>query len=78
MILYKISMTYNNKLYDIHINKKYFFFEYACIYIKKKKFMNPKDFYEIFLDRMLLCRKAAEVLGCTFRLEVEEILDVEV
>lgn len=26
------------------------------------------DYFEIFLDRMLMCRRAAEVLGCTFRL----------
>ena len=28
------------------------------------------DYFEIFLDRMLLCRKAAERLGLTFRLRV--------
>ena len=28
------------------------------------------DFFEIFLDRMLLCRKAADFLGLTFRLEI--------
>ena len=26
------------------------------------------DYFEIFLDRMLLCRKAAEKLGCSFKL----------
>lgn len=26
------------------------------------------EYFEIFLDRMLLCRKAAEKLGCTFKL----------
>lgn len=26
------------------------------------------DYFEIFLQRMLMCRRAAEVLGCTFRL----------
>ena len=26
------------------------------------------DYFEIFLDRMLMCRRAAEVLGCTFKL----------
>lgn len=25
------------------------------------------DYFEIFLERMLMCRKAAEVLGCTFQ-----------
>lgn len=28
------------------------------------------DYFEIFLGRMLLCRKAAEALGLTFRLEI--------
>jgi len=28
------------------------------------------DYFEIFLERMILCRKAAERLGCTFRLEI--------
>ena len=28
------------------------------------------DYFEIFLARMLLCRKAAEYFGLTFRLEV--------
>jgi len=26
------------------------------------------DYFEIFLDRMLMCRRAAEKLGCTFKL----------
>ena len=26
------------------------------------------DYFEIFLDRMLMCRRAAEMLGCTFKL----------
>lgn len=26
------------------------------------------DYFEIFLERMLMCRRAAEVLGCTFKL----------
>ena len=33
--------------------------------------MSPvMDYFEIFLDRMLLCRKAAEKLGLAFRLVV--------
>lgn len=28
------------------------------------------DYFEIFLTRMLLCRRAANFLGCTFRLEI--------
>lgn len=30
------------------------------------------DYFEIFLDRMLLCRKSAEFFGLTFRLQVNE------
>ena len=28
------------------------------------------DYFEVFLDRMLLCRKAAELFGLTFKLEI--------
>ena len=28
------------------------------------------DYFEIFLQRMLLCRRAAEQLGLSFRLEI--------
>ena len=28
------------------------------------------DYFEIFLERMMLCRKSAEVLGTTFKLTV--------
>ena len=28
------------------------------------------DYFEIFLDRMILCRKAAETLGLRFRLQI--------
>lgn len=31
------------------------------------------DFYEIFLDRMLLCREAANILGCEFYLDIAEV-----
>ena len=31
-------------------------------------FSTVTDFFEIFLERMLLCRKAAEKLGLSFRL----------
>ena len=34
---------------------------------------NVLDFYEIFLDRMLLCKKAANVLEKTFNLDVQEV-----
>ena len=43
--------------------------------IKLKLQIDPKissvmDYFEIFLDRMLLCRKAAEKLGLKFQLEI--------
>jgi hypothetical protein len=28
------------------------------------------DYFEIFLSRMIMCRRAAEFLGCTFALEI--------
>jgi hypothetical protein len=28
------------------------------------------EYFDIFLNRMLMCRAAAEMLGCTFRLTV--------
>ena len=28
------------------------------------------DYFEIFMKRMLLCRKAAQKLGCTFHLKI--------
>ncbi|HBI27912.1 MAG TPA: phosphohydrolase, partial [Peptococcaceae bacterium] len=28
------------------------------------------DYFEIFLSRMFMCRRAAEFLGCTFALEI--------
>ncbi|MEE1026146.1 MAG: phosphohydrolase, partial [Acutalibacteraceae bacterium] len=28
------------------------------------------DYFEIFLDRMILCRKAAEKLGYSFKLDI--------
>lgn len=30
------------------------------------------DYFEIFMKRMLLCRKAAEKLGCAFRLKIND------
>jgi len=30
------------------------------------------DYFEIFLDRMMLCRHAAEKLGCAFRLTIND------
>jgi metal-dependent HD superfamily phosphatase/phosphodiesterase len=28
------------------------------------------EYFEIFLSRMIMCRRAAEVLGCTFQMEI--------
>ena len=30
------------------------------------------DYFEIFLERMLMCRRAAEVLGCTFKMTAND------
>ena len=30
------------------------------------------DYFEIFLSRMIMCRRAAEFLGCQFGLEINE------
>ena len=34
------------------------------------QYSSVMDYFEIFLDRMILCRKAAEKLGLTFKLEI--------
>ena len=34
------------------------------------QYCSVMDYFEIFLGRMLLCRKAAERLGITFRLVI--------
>ena len=34
------------------------------------EFGSVMDYFEIFLDRMILCRKAAEKLGLHFRLTI--------
>lgn len=35
-----------------------------------EKICSMYDYFEIFLERMMLCRKAAEILGITFKLTV--------
>lgn len=35
-----------------------------------EKICSMYDYFEIFLERMMLCRKAAEILGTTFKLTV--------
>ena len=32
------------------------------------KYGSVMDYFEIFLERMLMCRRASEVLGCKFKL----------
>ena len=34
------------------------------------EFCAVMDYFEIFLERMLLCRRAAERLGLTFKLDI--------
>jgi len=36
------------------------------------QYSSVMDYFEIFLDRMILCRKAAERLGLTFRLTIND------
>lgn len=36
------------------------------------KFGSVMDYFEIFMERMLLCRKAADKLGLTFKLIINE------
>ncbi|QBI22129.1 HD domain-containing protein [Egibacter rhizosphaerae] len=31
------------------------------------------EYFEIFLDRMIMCRRAAETLGCSFRITVNDV-----
>jgi hypothetical protein len=32
------------------------------------------EYFEIFLSRMLLCRRAADVLGCKFKLVINDVV----
>ena len=41
--------------------------------ILNTEYSTKLDFYEIFLDRMLLCREAANILGCEFHLDIKEV-----
>jgi hypothetical protein len=36
------------------------------------KYSSVMDYFEIFLERMLLCKKAAERLGMQFHLEIND------
>ena len=31
------------------------------------------EYFEIFLSRMIMCRRAAEYLGCSFQMEINEM-----
>ena len=36
------------------------------------KFGSVMEYFEIFMDRMILCRRAAELLGLKFKLMINE------
>lgn len=68
--------------FDIHDRVNYSVKE-AHVKIEKEKFIElvltidttvcaVMDYFEIFLNRMILCRKAAEKLGLAFRLTINE------
>lgn len=40
--------------------------------IVETKYSSVMDYFEIFLNRMILCRKAAETLGLTFKLTIND------
>ena len=47
--------------------------EYGVIKLKLRvdlTYGSIMDYFEIFLNRMILCRKAAEKLGCSFKLDI--------
>ena len=68
-------------LFDIHDRVNYAVTESKLKITKDKsvialnlqideKICSMYDYFEIFLDRMMLCRKSAEILGTTFKLTV--------
>jgi metal-dependent HD superfamily phosphatase/phosphodiesterase len=72
----------NTALFDIHDKVNYSILhskleiENKDITLKVKidtEYSSKLDFYDIFLDRMLLCREAAEILNCKFHLEIIEV-----
>ena len=68
-----ISMTgvnYSVKKSEVKINK-----EKSRIKLKLSidtRYGSIMDYFEIFMDRMILCRKAAASLGLGFRLIINE------
>ena len=68
-------------LFDIHDRVNYAVTESKLKIAKDKsvialnlqideKICSMYDYFEIFLDRMMICRKSAEILGTTFKLTV--------
>lgn len=69
--------------FDIHDRVNYSVEKYQLMILKDEKiarleltidtqFSSVMDFFEIFMKRMMLCRRAAERLGLTFQLMINE------
>ena len=69
--------------FDIHDRVNYSVEKYQLLILKDEKiarleltidtqFSSVMDFFEIFMKRMMLCRRAAERLGLTFQLMINE------
>lgn len=69
----------NKATFDIHDRVNYAALSSRLIIDKEKRMIQMElelddsictvmDYFEIFLERMLMCRRAAEVLGCRFKL----------
>ena len=67
--------------FDIHDRVNYSVINSELLIEKERKIIKLKlridtaygsvmDYFEIFLDRMILCRKAAECLGLSFKLDI--------
>ena len=65
--------------FDIHDRVNYAVLSSKVVYLAAEKVLEMKlelddsictlmEYFEIFLDRMLMCQKACQVLGCSFRL----------
>lgn len=55
---------------NLEINKDHT--EIQLNLIIETQYSSVMDYFEIFLNRMILCRKAAETLGLTFRLAIND------
>ena len=63
-------MNYSVKKAQLKINE-----EHTLIKLKlavDTKYGSVMDYFEIFMQRMILCRKAAEKLGLQFKLMINE------